>query len=166
MPVVEIRRGDILSADEKYIAHQCNCVSTGANGLAAAIFATYPEANTYASRIFNKCGVHKIVDNPSTPGNISTHECVNDKIVVNMYAQYAPGRVGSRYSHIYKSEETCKDRVKWFQMCLAELEARVGMGTCVAMPHLIGCGKAGGDFKVYLDLLNSAEVDIVLYVHE
>jgi O-acetyl-ADP-ribose deacetylase (regulator of RNase III) len=30
--------GDLLQYPSTYLAHQCNCVTTGAQGLAAAIF--------------------------------------------------------------------------------------------------------------------------------
>lgn len=59
---LNIRTGDLLQATEQYIAHQCNCVSRGARGLAKTLFAKYPHANVYQSR-----------KSPSQPGTILVH---------------------------------------------------------------------------------------------
>ena len=45
---VEIVNTDLLESDSTYIAHQCNCVSTSALGLAEKIFKKYPYSDVYA----------------------------------------------------------------------------------------------------------------------
>ena len=57
------------------------------------------------------------------------------------------GQIGS---HL----DTADQRVHWFKNCLNEL------GTCkdlqtIAFPERIGCGMAAGDWRIYLDLINS-----------
>jgi hypothetical protein len=47
---VEVVSGDLLAPGFTYIAHQCNCVSRGARGLAKALFARFPHANVYRHR--------------------------------------------------------------------------------------------------------------------
>jgi len=44
---MKIVRGNILDATDPVIAHQCNCVSTKAAGLAAQIFDRFPLSDTY-----------------------------------------------------------------------------------------------------------------------
>jgi hypothetical protein len=39
--------GDLLGAPEQWIAHQCNCRSRGARGLAKHLFGRFPHANVY-----------------------------------------------------------------------------------------------------------------------
>jgi hypothetical protein len=39
--------GDLLDATEQFIAHQCNCISQNAGGLAFYLFKKFPYANVY-----------------------------------------------------------------------------------------------------------------------
>ena len=48
--MIVVVEGDLLSIETDYIAHQCNCVTKAARGLAKALFAKYPEANIYRQR--------------------------------------------------------------------------------------------------------------------
>ena len=41
------RTGDILTCRDDYVAHQTNCTTTTAGGLARHIFAKWPHADTY-----------------------------------------------------------------------------------------------------------------------
>ena len=52
--------GDLLSAAEPFIAHQCNCISSGARGTAKALFQKWPAANVY----------HRRPRGGSTPGTV------------------------------------------------------------------------------------------------
>lgn len=73
---VEVVTGDLLTVEADLIVHQCNCVTKRAKGLAAALFAAFPEADVYALRkAKNKRG-------KSRPGTVSIHGRV-----VNLYAQ-------------------------------------------------------------------------------
>ena len=47
---VTIIKDNILNAKEKYIAHQCNCVTKYGKGLSKAIFDKYPYSNIYSLR--------------------------------------------------------------------------------------------------------------------
>ena len=48
--MIEIISGDLFTAQEQYIAHQCNCVTKRAAHLAKDMFAKYPYANIYKGR--------------------------------------------------------------------------------------------------------------------
>merc|ERR1719265_1270325 len=77
-----VKAGNILEAPEDYIAHQCNCCmyKRPVEGVAKAIYAKYPDANPYKRRD----------DDPSQidrPGS-----CMVSKPIVNLYAQFAPGK--------------------------------------------------------------------------
>jgi O-acetyl-ADP-ribose deacetylase (regulator of RNase III) len=119
--------GNLLTAQETYIVHQCNCVTTTGKGLAQHIFNQFPDANVYR----NSTQLRK-------PGNIE----IRGKVVA-MYAQNKPGKVST--------QETSQQRHIWFQQCLQKLgdimlKEHV---TDVAFPYGIGCGLAGGNWSIY-----------------
>lgn len=125
--------GDLVTFDKAdVLVHQCNTVTTRGRGLSAAIFKTYPEADTYGSRhIVRKAG------------EISVHDVGNGRKVVNMYAQRNPGKPRER-------GDLAADRIRYFKSCLAHLtELRPAITKGVAFPCFIGCGLAGGDWTVY-----------------
>ena len=110
---------DILTCGAQYIAHQCNCTSRTARGLAASIFAKYPHTDTYSFPRGKKCRV---------PGTIETFEPATDTDpgVINCYAQCRPGRhdppakQGKGNDHGGKLDTAAK-RVDWFTKCLEEI---------------------------------------------
>jgi len=80
--MIEIVSGDLLLSPEKYIAHQCNCVTQASAGTAKAIFDKYPHSNTYAER-----------KSPDTMGTIKIlGNGQDERFVINMFAQYYPGK--------------------------------------------------------------------------
>lgn len=149
---MKVKDGNLLDADEKYIAHQCNCVSLFSKGLAKQIFDKYPCADTYTSK---KRGERLL-------GNISIHKIDDNRVIINMYSQFYPGKP----KHY---RDAAKLRVGYFTSCLnyicSFLENR-----CIkkiAMPYMIGCGLAGGNWDDYHRLLINFEksfgIEIVLY---
>ena len=137
---MKIIEGDICDAKEKYILHQCNCVSHGAKGVAKAIFERYPYSNTY------KYGIRK-------PGTIDIMD--GEKIIINVYAQYYPG--------LCKYNDTKEMRLKWFEECIDKV-LMLNINE-IAIPYNIGCGHAGGDFEDYLKILQKLDekINITLY---
>lgn len=132
--------GDILTYIGKntYLCHQCNCVTDYPYGLAKSIFNKYPESNTYTNRA-----------KPSKPGTIDVFNIDNAVNIVNMYAQYLPGK--------YEKKNTSEVRKMWFNQCLKNLVyflKQVDSNTIIVFPKNIGCGLAGGNWKEYLALIN------------
>lgn len=69
----------------------------------------------------------------------SCHQVIHGR-VVNMLAQYGPGKCGRG--------ETQAQREAWFQACLDEMHRVLPCTTrTVAFPHLIGCGLAGASWR-------------------
>ena len=146
MPI--FKQGDILDAKEDIIVHQCNCVTSGSLGLATDIFNKFPGANTYKTR-----------KEPSRPGTIDAIQLYSDFdsnpvgpfYIVNMYAQYRPGKSSN------------EPRSKWFYEYLEQLVYKIDRGDggqsaiTVAVPNKIGCGLAGGNWNVYLQMLTDFE---------
>lgn len=138
MPI-DFIKGDILTCPDKCIAHQTNCVSVGAGGLAAAIFNKFPYSDVYRDRSSG----HKDV-----PGTILVSGGPNQRFVIHMMAQYYPGYA--------KYEASALDgvlaRQNYFQQCLDTISELVDLDS-ISFPYKIGCGLAGGDWSVYLAMI-------------
>ena len=156
MNLIETINADLLDAKEDYIVHQCNCVSIGAKTLALEIFKKYPYANTYS---------HRIRGDRSTYNFPGTIEVLGDgeekRYIINMYSQFYPSI--AKYSN-----DSTEKRLKWFKKGLNEIAKIEGIQSkTIAMPYLIGCGAAGGDWNTYYEMIKDfAEekgIKIVLY---
>jgi hypothetical protein len=137
-------KGNLLNSKEKYIAHQVNAVSRNAAGLASSIFCTFPYADIYSSRKLNFNPIDE-----DFPGNISIKGNGNDeRYVINMIAQYYPGKSQSGYN----SFDSKDDRLKYFNRCLSKIAAIKDLQS-IAMPKYVGCNLAGGNWEDYNKLL-------------
>lgn len=138
--MIEIVRGDLLLAPEKYIAHQCNCLTQKSAGTAKAIFDKFPHADTYADRA-----------NPDVMGTIKIlGDGVDQRYVINMFAQYYPGR--PKYPTSEKDGTQTRERC--FHRCLLRV-AKIPELESVAFPWKIGCNLGGGDWEHYLGTLTN-----------
>jgi O-acetyl-ADP-ribose deacetylase (regulator of RNase III) len=140
MPM-HIIEGNLLEAEERFIAHQCNCISIGSAGLAKSLFRKFPYANVYCTR--KKRGEDKM-------GTITV--CGNGsgkRYVINMFAQYNPGGPD-------KGRDSPKGREFYFALCLRQIVSYNAITPIVsiAFPFKIGCGLAGGSWNNYFKMLN------------
>jgi O-acetyl-ADP-ribose deacetylase (regulator of RNase III) len=132
---MRIVEGDLLDADEQYICHQCNCITTRAAGLAAKIHSRFPHADVYSPR-----------GGRDTPGGIIISGNGGDeRLVISMMAQVYPG--GPKFPG-----DLGGDREAMFGRCLDEIAALAGMES-LAFPWGIGCGMAGGSWERYEKML-------------
>lgn len=130
---------DLIGIPDLFVVHQCNCVTSYACGLAKMIFEIAPYANTYSDPLKFR--------NIRQLGNISIHGNI-----VNFYAQYNPG----------KKDDKCVDREKAFRDCLNKLSSYINdYHACykttlrICFPYRIGCGLAGGNWKIYKGLIDN-----------
>jgi O-acetyl-ADP-ribose deacetylase (regulator of RNase III) len=145
--MIEVVKGSLLDATEKYIAHQCNAVTSQAGGLAHYIFRKYPYSNIYESRP----QPYRPMGGKDFPGNIVIcGDGVKDRHVINCIAQYYPGKV--------KDDSLTLDgysiRKAYFRMCLTKIAAIKDLES-IAFPSGIGAGMAGGVWSDYKALLES-----------
>lgn len=149
--MIEMVKGDLLEAPQKYIAHQCNAVSNQAGGLAYYIFKKFPYADIYSARSYP----FKI--NPgNSPGNIFTMGNGKERrFVINMIAQHYPGspRIANSIMDGFRIREG------YFRNCLNKIEAIPELES-IAFPYQIGCGLAGGNWKNYLEMLEEFEARV------
>jgi len=133
---VSIVSSNLLDAPELYIGHQCNCVTIGNGaGLAKLLFKKFPYANTYIRRT-----------EPSCAGSYSVHGNGKERrFVVNLYAQYHPGKAR-------KLPDTKDKRLEWLISGLNQFVAACSPPD-FALPYGIGCGLAGGEWEDYFHAL-------------
>lgn len=138
--MIEIVTGDIFNATEKYLCHQCNCVTNKAAHLAKDVFEHYPYADIYTPRTAH-----------DKPGHILIRGNGKDeRYIVAMLGQYYPGRARFPKS----TQDGIPAREKYFYHCLLRL-AQVPDLESVAFPWRIACGAAGGDWEHYLEMINN-----------
>ncbi len=138
--MIEIVTGDIFEATEKYLCHQCNCVTNKAAHLAKDIFEKFPHADIYTPRT-----------EPDKPGHIIIRGNGQDqRFVVALLGQYYPGRPKYPLSTL----DGQAARQKYFYHSLLRL-AKVDDLESVAFPWRIGCGAAGGNWEHYLGTITN-----------
>lgn len=133
-------KGNLLDCQDQYIAHQTNCVSVGAGGIAAAIFDRFPYSNVYARRASG----HR-----DAPGTIIVSGVGDERRVINMMAQVYPGRPKFSNSNL----DGTLARENYFKSCLGKVSAIDGLES-ISFPFKIGCGLAGGDWDNYLAMIS------------
>lgn len=163
MVIIEERHQSILQAPEIYIAHQCNCVSVGARGLAKQIYILYPYSDIYKNRARKDPSTPGMVDEPGTV--IISHPGKNKgPIILNLLAQWTPGFPGYNLIRCPKTyEDTQIARLAWFESCLRQLENEVPLENNIAVPNGIGCGYGGGDWGIYKSMLEKSKNKFVIY---
>lgn len=133
--MIEIVSGDIFDSKEKYLCHQCNCITQRAAHLSKDVFARYPYADIYTGR-----------QEPNRPGTIEIRgNGVDQRYVINCLGQFYPGV--SKYPAGDKDGVAARE--KYFHQCLLRI-ANIQNLESVAFPWKIACGAAGGDWNHYL----------------
>lgn len=152
---LQVIAGDLLEAPEKYICHQCNCMSSSAAHLALAVFQRFPYADIYSPR-------PRWSQPPpeQAPGQIVVCGNGNDqRFVINMLGQYYPGRPrfpGSQLDGTLARQEyfqTCLDRIILLPAIQAARVTNFVGDESIAFPWQIGCGAAGGDWVIYRHMI-------------
>jgi O-acetyl-ADP-ribose deacetylase (regulator of RNase III) len=162
------KTGDILKSNEPCIVHQCNCTSLGVAGLAETITNKFPYAAPYVHRRpHGNSRARCLPEDESTPGTIQVWRPPKGQegpIFIGLYAQKQPG-------FAREDEEDSKDmREKWFKRGLELIEKVPGV-TSLAFPSRIGCGLAGGDWRVYEEMIKEfaerrSDVSVSVYSFE
>lgn len=131
---VEIIEGDIFEQKLDVIAHQCNCTSTTAKGIALDINIKFPFANIYSKRV----------------GTDQPGKCIlrtdGDIMIACLLAQYGPGKP--------TINDNAEQRLSWFCYALNDMAKQLGnKKISIGFPFNIGCGLAGGKWIDYLDAI-------------
>ena len=143
MPV-QIVIGDALNTKAEYICHQVNYYGVMGAGIAKQIRLKYPE-NFYSYK--------KLCDITHNKSDLlgTVHMCSeNGKTILNMFSLDGMGYDG------------CFTDYDSFAKCLNVIRDTVPFCSTIAMPYLIGCGIAGGDWNIIYNLIK----DILGLTHE
>lgn len=155
-PGITYRRGDILAAEERVIAHGCNMQGKMGRGVAKAIADRYPGAERAYMESFERrsLALGKVV-----------HWKGEDRVVLNLITQDRYGR-GERFVD-YEAIRACFNTVDLWAR--THLEAGRGFfhdDPRLAIP-LIGADRGGGDWSVIesiiLDAMTSIPVTVYRY---
>ena len=157
--MLKIITGDLIemakNGEFDAIFHGCNCFHTMGSGIARQIKKEFPVAYT-ADLTTEHADPNKI-------GTVSVAETNDGLLVVNCYTQY---KYGTHQKHFVESA---------LQVILDKIVITIDEGKPPSRLHygfpLIGCGLAGGDSKVVIDMLerfaecvkNYVDVTLVLY---
>lgn len=142
------KKGNLLSAKEKVIAHQVNCFGAAA-GLAADIFRKWPIAESDYRQLVKRVPGKALLGMSQLTGQQK-----DGHIICNLFGQYEPGAD-------YRPE-----RLKSALEMLGNT-ARI-MNWSVALPHGLSCGICGGNWEEVLQIIEQAMdgVDCVIYQKE
>jgi len=165
-PPCTVVEGDLCAATERVIAHQTKCCNKSSlAGVAKALFERWPEANLYSERARNAADGG---DGFDVPGQVHVRLTHDGKAIANLNAQAEQGRTEPGMSVSASQAQ----RAQWFQQCLAQLpaalEAALGeRPPAVALPYMVGCDRAGGEWAEYDRMLRafqqSTGISVVLY---
>ena len=127
---------NLLEADVDVIAHCANCFCTMGGGVAYAIAVEYPEA-VEADDLTKKGDGKKLgTVSLAVVKDPTKHKNQNIKAIANIYGQYGMGgEKAVNYEGIYNGLVDLKKRLK-------PTIRNIGL------PHKIGCGLAGGDWRI------------------
>lgn len=146
--MITYKKGNLLGAKEKVIAHQVNCFG-GAAGLAAAIFRKWPYAENDYLQLTDRVQKKALLGMAQFTGQQK-----DGHIICNLFGQYEPG---ADYNP------------KRLEQALEQLgnTARI-MNWSVALPYKLSCGIAGGDWDEVLQIIERTMdgVDCVIYQRE
>ena len=139
------KKGNLLSAKEKVIAHQVNCFGAAA-GLAAAIFRKWPVAERDYQQLISRLPAKALLGMSQLTGQQR-----DGHIICNLYGQFQPG---ADYN-----PQKLEQALEMLGNC-----ART-MGWSVALPHGLSCGICGGDWDEVLAIIERTMdgVDCVIY---
>lgn len=144
------KKGNLLTSDCTVIMHQANCFSVMGAGIARTIADIYPAAK--------KADLNFPYSPEERLGKYSLAKTKN-KVIVNLYGQYKFGRgLQTDYKALEKSLDSFFTDVK-------EDNLKIGK---VGIPYLMGCGLAGGDWKIVSEILynQSEKHGVEIYTYE
>jgi hypothetical protein len=139
--------GDLMTAPEELLVHQCCCTAVRAHGLSAAVAARFPHADPYAARAPMGSRNMAIPEHRPAPGTLLVlgDGSEGKRRVVALFGQVAMGKPG-RYD-AGGVPDAPADRLRYFRAGMAALAAL--RPASLALPWRIGCGLAGGDWRAY-----------------
>lgn len=145
--MIKVVYDNLFNAKEKYLCHQCNCVTNKAAHLAKDVFSKYPYADIYSERQKMDGSIYIEHKEPLTkPGSIIIRgNGLDQRYIINLLGQYYPGKP----QYINRLLDSPEIRENYFYKTLLCI-AKIPNLESIAFPWKIGCGAAGGNWDNYL----------------
>lgn len=148
--------GDVLQTPIEIIAHQVNCLGTMRAGLAKQIKDKYPHVESWY-----KIYCHKRDTQPILGTGQIVHQ--DDHYFFNIFGQYGYGT--SKRQTDYKAFKSgFKDAIAKYRFLTNDYKSQLK----IAIPYHIGCGLAGGDWKIITKILDQLEKEenVIFYAYK
>ena len=151
--MIEYLDGDALAVDAEVIMHQTNCKGAMGAGIALQIRKKYPEV--YKEYVdFCK----SVTNSKELLGKCQIIKTINVNFVANLFGEDAFYPKGVRHTDYDALEKSLKSLKEWM------IENEIKIASC---PFLLGCGLAGGQKEVVLNILKQLfenDENIILYI--
>ena len=135
--MIVYKKGDLLKSDCNVLVHQCNCKGVMGSGIAKQIRDTYPLVYEEFKKDYDrgnaKLGNILSVEVPLSDGTT--------RLIINIYAQDESEPRTIRHTD-YGAFAACLFKIKDGFRYMNKREIKIGF------PDHIGCGLAGGDWKI------------------
>lgn len=157
---VDTVKGNLLKADVDVVVHQLSSMPCKAHGLSKSIATRFKWADQYRQR--TQMGNRNLATPETRPvcgsivASFNPEDTGYPRAVVGIVGQLDFGRPGYKWSRVSPAEDSATKRLAWFQDGLVRTcEWAVAKGyKTVALPYLIGCGMAGGDWSRYAAIID------------
>jgi hypothetical protein len=161
--------GDMFDVGADVIVHQINCLTVRPHGLSEILKLKYPYSDRYGQRRPTSPGGNlAIPQDRDKPGTIAVMKpspsFANGPVIVGILGQFEMGKPFA-YKRVHGSdipEDSAAQRQVWFAQGLQALAKWIlenPGANVIVFPKFIGCGLAGGDWKVYRELIVQHLVD-------
>lgn len=150
--MVEYLKGDVLTSNADVILHQVNCKGKMGAGLALQIKNKYPFVyKQYAALCASAARSSDLL------GEVLTVPVSDVQSIGNLFAQdgYA----------FYGYAGRCMTDYDALRKCLKTI-GREYKGKTVALPYLLGCGLAGGDWNIVKEIVEEELKECCVQIYE
>jgi O-acetyl-ADP-ribose deacetylase (regulator of RNase III) len=169
MPITQYKEGNLLDAQEPFIAHGVNCMAVMGAGVALAIANKWPESELKYREF---CWKH-IIKQSLLGKSLATNEAKDKKVLFHMFIQYDTGTDTRKvnYGALARTFSELNNTLEVMRDFDEHMEHQAGNNTIiipkptVAIPK-IGSGLAGGDWNIIEEIINGCTPDINIVVYE
>ena len=135
------------------VVHQTSCVTARPAGFAATLTRHLPYGCIHAHRLQGGARGHA---GWAVPGSVTVcysdviQDAITSPAVISLNAQFGPGTPSKGNSYQPgPTSDSAIHRLRWFAESLEALASLPEPPGVIAIPHGIGCGLAGGKWKLY-----------------
>ena len=154
--IMIVMSGDVLETPIEIIAHQVNCLGTMGAGLAKQIKDKYPQVESWYKIYCHRRYTQTILGT----GQIV---CQANHTFFNIFGQYGYG-TSKRQTDYEAFKSGFKDAILKYRFMDNDYNSQLK----IAIPYHIGCGLAGGEWKIISKILEQLEKEenVIFYSYK